>query len=370
MKRALLIAVMLVLAAPVVASAAPGDAVSIEFSGVSRGSVVEGTVSFKALASSPAGIKRVDLVVGDTTVDSVEPSGIKQRVELPYEWATNYYVGSTELSANGNYEIKVHAVANGGADKTSAITVTVDNAPEAPDALQAAPTREGVSLAWAPNDEPDIIGYQIERGDGTTFELVGETAETYFDDLGVAPGDHSYRVTAVRNSTARSTGRPSYPSEPVVVTIAAPSASGSAGTKGGAHKLGSVGGRKSAPRGFKVRESSFAPRGLPSGIALPGTIGLPSLPADEAPAWGTYEEQLPYELPKGGVQLSAKMPTDDNSFVSWSVIPPDGLRWVAGGLLLLALAILLRLVAVRLDMITEAPTPQPAAADEIEPAAA
>ena len=351
MRRILLIALMLVVAAPTGALAAPGDAVELELAGIQRGSVVEGTVSFKVLASSAAGIKKVELWVEDTMVDTIEPSGIKQRVELPYEWVTNFYEGSSELAANGNYEIKARAIANGGADKTLAATVIVDNAPATPTALQVAAIDDGASLAWAANPEPDILGYQIERGDGTTFEIVGETAETYYDDL-VEPGDYVYRVVAVRNSTARTTGRPSSPSEPVSISVVAPSTTGS-GTKGGTHALGSVGGRKTAPRGFKVRESSFAPRGLPSGIALPGAVGLPDLPAAEAVEWGTYEERLPYELPDGGVQLSASMPTDDDGFLSWSVVPPDGLRWVAGGLLLLALAALLRLVAKRIDMITE-----------------
>lgn len=352
MKRILLIALLLLVAAPSAALAAPGDAVELELAGIQRGSVVEGTVSFKAMASSAAGIKKVELWVEDTMVGSIEPSGIKQRVELPYEWVTNFYEGSSELAANGNYEIKARAVANGGADKTTTATVIVDNAPAIPSNVQATPVDDGVSLAWSPNPEPDILGYQIERGDGTTFEIVGETAETWFDDL-AAPGDYVYRIVAVRNSTARTTGRPSAPSEPLAVSVVAPAAAGSGSSKGGTHALGSVGGRKEAPRGFKVRESSFAPRGLPSGIALPGSVGLPDLPEADAVEWGTYEERLPYELPDGGVQLSATMPTDDDGFMSWSVVPPDGLRWVAGGLLLLAMAALLRLIAKRIDMITE-----------------
>lgn len=327
------------------AIAAPAGTVTVKLIDIRRGDIVESGISFQAEGESAAGIRRLEIAIDNQVVASVEPSNLKTRVTVPYDWATTYKRGSTELSYNGEYTIKARAVAIGGADEITTATVIVDNPAATPTGLTATPQGEQVALSWNPNSEPDLLGYQVERLSSGSYIVVGETTETSFVDT-VDPGDHSYRVIAVRNSAARSSGRPSLPSEAVNVNIAAPRTD----TKGKPHfgvGPAPAGATKGAKR-FEVKGTTFAPRGLPSGAALPGSVGLPSLPSSAAPEqrWGTYEERLPYELPEGGVPLSA---SQRDLGETWTLLPSDGLRWVALGALLLSFATLLRLLARRLE---------------------
>jgi hypothetical protein len=335
-----------VLALP--ASAAPGDAVEVELKGIQRGAVVEGTMELSARASSPAGIKKIELAIGGRVVETVNPSGVKQQVDLPYSWVTSMKAGSSEPSPNGEYDIVATATANGGAGAVATTRVIVDNPAATPTGLVAGVTGRGVALSWDANPEPDLVGYQVERSVDGDFEILGETAEPSALDA-VGPGTYSYRVTAIRSSAARSSGRPSAPSEPILVSI-----QGAAGSPGD-NPPGK--GTFTPTRGFKLEEGAIAPRGLPSTAGLPGAVGLPALPAP-APKWGTYEAELPYEIPEGGISLSAQRA---GSGRDWTLLPSDGLRWVAAGALLLALASLLRLFAQRLDLIAgPPPLPKPA----------
>ena len=347
MKRISLTALLLVAGSAVPAVAAPGDAVEVELKGVQRGSVVEGTLDLSATASSAAGIKRVQIAINGQVVESAEPSGIKQSAELGYGWVTSMEVDSTALAPNGEYEITALAVANGGADALATTKVIVDNPAATPTGVTATVQEDGVSLTWEPNPEPDLLGYQIERGSGSDFEVLGHTTDTSVIDP-VETGSYSYRVTAIRSSAARTTGRPSAPSTEVFVSIQgrATGSSDDAGLKGADGLRGS--------RGFNVGAGPIAPRGLPSGATLPGAVGLPDVPVAGEP-WGTFEAELPYDIPKGGIPLSAKRATSDDS---WTLIPADGLRWVGAGALLVALATLLRLFAQRLDAIA-GPAPMP-----------
>lgn len=354
MKRLLAIACVIgSLFASGTAAAAPAETIRVRLNGLQRGSIIEGTVSFSATASSAAGIKRLEVLIDGSVVASTEPSNLKQEVEVPYDWATMFRLGSAEHAPNGEYEVKVVATANGGADEQLVTRVVVDNAPAMPSGFVATAGTEQVQLSWQPNTEPDLLGYQIERMVAGDFVVVGETTETSYVDP-VEPGEHQYRVIAIRNSVARSTGRPSLPSSEVTVSVAAPSTDAEGNPHFGVDPTGSVGG-KTRGGGFKLPGGSFAPRGLPSGAALPGTVGLPSLPTmagePETP-WGTYEEKLPYELPEGGVPLSASRRQFGET---WTLLPSDGLRWVALGALMLAIAALLRLVARRLETLAGSP---------------
>lgn len=338
MKRILFAAFLLMASLPVSALAAPGDAVEVELKGVERGAVVEGTLSLTATASSAAGIKRIQISIEGQVVESAEPSGVKQSVDISYGWVSSLQIGSSNLAPNGEYLIVARASANGGGDATSSVGVIVDNPAAVPAGLSARATREGASLMWEPNPEPDILGYRVERGVGAEFEILGQTRETSIVDP-VGPGTYSYRITAIRSSAARPEGRPSAPSKDVVVSIQA-AAAGKGGSRGD--------GAFARTRGFVVKDSAIAPKGLPSGASLPGRAGLPDIP-DPAAAWGTYEPKLPYEIPKGGIPLNAA--GDFSEPASWTPVPPDGLRWVAAGALLIALAVLLRLSALRLRTI-------------------
>lgn len=338
MKKIVLVVLLLGSGLALPASAAPGDAVEIELSGVQGGAVVEGTMDLVAQATSAAGIKKVELAIGGEVVGTVTPSKVKQDAELSYDWVTSTGTRSTEPAPNGEYDIVAIATANGGADAVATKRVIVDNPAATPTGLTAAVTDDGVELSWDANPEPDLLGYQVERGVDGSFEILGETAQPSTLDA-VGPGTYSYRVTAIRSSAARSSGRPSAPSEAILVSIEE-----TAGSPGDSKPEADT---FVPSRGFNVKGGSIAPRGLPSGASLPGAAGLPSLPAP-APEWGTYESDLPYDIPEGGIPLSAQGAAPDRG---WTLLPSDGLRWVGAGALLLALAALLRLMAARLEAI-------------------
>ena len=81
--------------------------------------------------------------------------------------------------------------------------------PAAPQGLTASGAELSVALAWAPNGESDLAGYNVYRraADGTWARLAGTTANAYTDS-GLAAGTPStYRVTAVD-----ATGNESAPS--------------------------------------------------------------------------------------------------------------------------------------------------------------
>lgn len=335
--------VVLALTAPVSALAAPADTVSVNIAGLQRGAVIEGTVPFEVEATSAAGIRRLDVFVGDATVQTVTPDNVRQKVTARHDWITSLAEGTSDVAPNGEYVVRAKAVANGGANKELIVRVIVDNPAATPSGLAAASSGGSVQLEWLPNPEPDILGYEIQRGDGTTFATVAQTADTFFEER-VGSGTYSYRVVAVRHSAARSTGRPSPPSDPVDITIAA--AGSGPGMKSGAQGGGSLGPRG---RGSKVKDPSFAPRGLPGSVALPGrvgSVGLPDLP-DPAVEWGTYEKELPYELPEGGIPLSAD--AEPRSSAPWK-LPPDAMRWIGAGALLLLIAGGLLVIARRVEV--------------------
>lgn len=350
MKRVALAALLLLATHAAPALAGPGDAVEVELEGLQRGAVIEGTLDLTAIASSAAGIKRIQITINDQLAKSVEPSGLKQSADLSYGWVTSLQVDSAELAPNGEYVVTATATANGGADGVATGRVIVDNPAATPQGVTSTVTSDGVSLTWDPNPEPDLLGYQIERGSGEEFEILGHTTDTAVVDP-VGPGTYSYRVTAIRSSAARSSGRPSAPSTEVLVSIqgdpkGSPDREGLRGADGPA-----------APRDLTGAALS-APQGLPSGAALPGAVGLPDLPT-AGTALGTYEAELPYDIPEGGIPLSAQRAEAGGA--SYTLIPTDGLRWVAAGALLLALATLLRLFAQRLDTISgPSPLPRPA----------
>lgn len=350
MKRLAVALMLLLVAHATPALAGPGDAVEIELKGVQRGAVVEGTLELSATASSAAGIKRIEITVNEQVAASTEPPNLKQSADVSYGWVTPLQVDSTELASNGEYAITATAIANGGADAVTGAKVIVDNPAATPEGVSLDTTPEGVAISWEPNTEPDLLGYQIERGIDGDFEILGYTTDTSVVDP-VGPGTYSYRIVAIRSSAARSAGRPSAPSSEVLISI-----QGSAVSSAGGDDLKGANGL-ATDRSFRTESGAIAPRGLPAGAALPGAAGLPRLPVVEE-NWGTYEEQLPYDLPEGGIPLSA---TRARSEGSSTLIPADGLRWVAAGTLMLALATLLRLIGQRLEPIAgPAPLPRPA----------
>jgi hypothetical protein len=335
-KRAFFLSlVMLAVAVPV---AGAQRAINARLDGVSDGSIVSGSVNLVGRASSPAGIRRITLTVDGETVAELTPSGVRQEAEVTFDWDTNYYVGSSQLSRNREYTVRVKAVSNAGAEEQASATVIVDNPPAVPTDLIAGAKKDDVMLSWEPNPEPDIVGYRIERFFGNEYVEAALVEETEFSEA-QEPGRYSYRVVAIRSSQVSSEGLASEPSASVTVSVEgsgrgarrAGSAAGAARGKVAGTKRGAVGG-------------VLGSRGLPRGVALPGDAGLPPAPAPPGLDWGSFEKRLPYRLPKGGVPIKAAQ-ADKELLGAIRVIPPDGLRWVAAGMLLMVIAALLRYLA-------------------------
>ncbi len=150
-----------------------------------------------------------------------------------------------------------------------------------------------VNLTWAPNSEPDIVGYRVEGNppgpDG--FQPIGGTVlETNFTDTLTVDEEHRYRVVAVRSgpdATIREvlgepsdiiTAGPDRP-EPTVpdttVVRAPPSASrgGSAagGNRGGSAARPSRGSVTTVDNGF-TKDLPFDPRQTTTVPASPSPV--------------------------------------------------------------------------------------------------
>ena len=296
------------------------------------GEVASGILTLHGRASSPAGVKRVELLVDDDVVATRQPAEVQQEVDITYDWDTRLTPDASARSSNGTYEVSVRAVANGDrAENVDTVSVTLDNAPAAPRGLDAVVEGRGVTLHWDASPEPDVIAYVVRRSTGGAFAPVGRTdTPGYYEQL--PPGDYSYEVVALRRSPTLEDGRPSRPSADVRALVVS-------------EDIGDE------EKGFVVGGKPAAPRGLPGAIGLPslGESGLPTLPslaeAEPAPRWGTYEEELPYEVPRRYRLVGGPASTRDSW---WQVVPPDGLRWVAAGALLLVVAAHARLIATRI----------------------
>ena len=315
-------------------------------SGVDDADVVDGTVPLKGQGQSAAGVRRLTMWIDGDVVGEITPSGVKQQAEVSYDWDTTRYLTSEQISRNREYEVKVRVVSNSGSEDEVTTKVIVDNAPTAPTGLEGTGTATGVSLRWTPNPEPDLRGYRVEHFFGNEYVKARFVEEASFNQK-KDPGRYSYRIVAVRHSEVSKKGIRSAPSEEITIAVGA-----SAGAVGGSTARGSAA-RGRGSRGGMSRGGRVGARGLPSGSALPrlpGASGLPDAPA--AMPWGSYEKRLPYKLPKGGVPIQAAPARSVKT--SWTVIPPDGLRWLALGLLLLVTAAFSRFLAWRLQPAPEA----------------
>jgi hypothetical protein len=211
-----------------------------------------------------------------------------------------------------------------------------------------------VRVSWAANPEPDIVGYVVERDDGGGFVEVARSTKAKLKQT-LVPGEYAYRVTAIRSSALSEDGIASAPSEVVAVEVAASAAAG-------AGAVTDLSGRRKLPGG---RDSALAGRsGLGAILArstLPDQRGLPPIPSPPDVPWGSYDEKLPYGKdavrPPGSAAL-----TSARRGGGVSLLPADGLRWVAAGLLLMACAGLALVTAAR-DPAVAAPARRSEAAD-------
>ena len=328
---------LILLAAP---SASAQRAVNASLSGVSDQQVIQNIVPLKAEGSSAAGIRRLTMWIDGDVVAEVAPNNLRQRAEATFDWDTTRYVSSDQLARNRAYDIRVKAVSNSGAEDETRTHVIVDNIPTMPLGLTAAVTDNEISLKWSANPEPDIIGYRVERFYGDKYVPAKVVEATSYSETR-NPGKYSYRVVALRHSEVISEGLESEPSTSVTAAVARSAGTSleqtTGGTKGRSSRRGSTSGK-----GVRIGAG-----GLPSGAALPHIPRMSGLPDAPPPApWGSFEKRLPYKLPKGGVPLQAA--PAGSLQTSWTVVPPDGLRWVALGLLLMVLAAASRFIAWRL----------------------
>lgn len=321
----------------------------------SNGANVSGTVSVSGKGSSDAGVEKIELYIAGLLVDSVSPSGIKTSAAVSYSWDTTRELGGGAISRNGEYNITVKVRSKSGSTAQSSIRVYVNNPASTPTGVSASVSDKTITVTWNANPEPDITGYKVFR-DGTEIATVGGTS--FSETLG--PGTYSYAVAALRASPSNGTMQ-SGTSAAVSATIEAPpppetpdSGGGFQCCKGGG---GNGGGGQNKPGGaFNVGGTRLAPVGLPSVASLPQlpfASGLPQLPDPNPREWGRFKETLPYELPE---DTGSVVPTEQFNVAARSpdrIIPPDGLRWVAAGMLAMAAAFLLWFLGFRLERASE-----------------
>jgi hypothetical protein len=379
MKRLMTLAAIVSLMAVVAPPAHAQAAISVSLSGVASGSTVEGIVYAGARASSTEGVDSLQILINGVTVASTSPSGIRQNAETGYNWDTRHAVNSSSLSQNGTYTVRVVGVSNGGARDEASASIHVNNPASTPTGVTASTLGNTSSVSWNANPEPDILRYRVERDSGSGFATVTETQGTSFAEE-LSPGTHTYRITAIRYSPAGGS-RASAPSGGAAVSIEAPASSGggdggsytegggsnTSGGNGGVanpfgpgatvkkggfvNPFGGSGGIVTKKKGaFYIGGKRIAISGLPTGfLRLPGMGGgLPQLPESEGVKWGKYDEILPYDVPSGAVPLGSEG-SNIAARSPWRVIPPDGLRWLAAGLLAIVAAALSRFLAGRIE---------------------
>lgn len=293
------------------------------------GAVLSEVVTLHGRTSSPAGIKTAELLVDGEVVTTVAPADFQQEVDVLFNWDTRLTPDESGATSNGSYSIAVRGVTNGErAVDVDTVSVMLDNSPQAPTDLEAEVDGRELRLTWDANPEPDVFAYQVWRAQGKRFSPHGRVdVPGFYEELD--PGTYTYAVVALRRSPSARKGRPSAASDPLSVV---------------------VNGGPDGNSSFVVGGKGAGPKGLPTGFDLPsfGEAGLPKLPSlasagSEEDAG--FEKKLPYKVPKEFRVLSK--PTDERTRW-WNSIPPDGLRWVAAGLLLLVVAAQARFIAARI----------------------
>lgn len=347
--------------------------VNAKLSGISNGQTVTGSVGVKGSASATTGVDKISISISGSIVKSESFQGVQSNASTTHTWNTSFYT-------NGEYIVKVTATSKAGGSDSASARVLVDNAPAAVTGLSASRDGGTVTLTWSPNPEADLIGYRVSR-DGTSL---GQTSETSMIDQ-PGGGTHSYKVAAVRRSPTQPEGRTGA-ADSTSINVPGPSGGGGSGSASGGGSNGSSvpgygktgaekgssnpsgpGGSSGAPGyggGFTVGGKSLSGIGLPNNLTLPGPRFTPGSGTIAAPDDEIFSEELPYDLQAGrNGQLQTERTGGDNiaAISDATLIPPDGLRWVAAGLWLLVTAGLLkfleRIVAAREAAISTA-TPE------------
>lgn len=386
------------LAIPALPASAQG-ACTVALSGLSNGQAITGSVNVHGSINAGAGnnVRHIELQVNGSVVRSQDFSGVRSSGSVDYGWSTNGL-------RNGEYVAKARGNCVSGSDESS-VRVYVDNAPSTPSGVSASNNGGTITVSWNGNPEPDITGYRVERDSGGGFQSIGTVGGTSMTDSPGA-GSHSYRVVAIRYSPTQGS-KSSSPSGASSVTIQAASSGsgdggsggsgggyyqgggnsgggyyqGGSGGSGGGYGKGSgnngnnlpgygggSGGKKNGKGGKGGSGGSGNPWGgigswggrnigglsLPGQLFLPGSRSALSRNAQDSIDWGQYEENLPYAVGSSGrTGITPEEFLGDGTTASrwdYTVIPPDGLRWVAAGLWFLVAAALLKFLERRLAL--------------------
>jgi hypothetical protein len=155
------------------------------------------------------------------------------------------------LAYNGQYQLTVSAQETDpplGTTRSSTWTGSFSLAvpPVSPRDGTATPASDGssVTLSWAANPEPDIVGYQVDRNPASPGNWPQAVTATDLVDSAVSPGhSYTYTVTAVRQGASSGSVLYSSPTRAAAtdptVADAGPGTSGSGSTGAGSTGTGS-----------------------------------------------------------------------------------------------------------------------------------
>jgi hypothetical protein len=382
---ALVVALVLVgmLPGPALANQRPAVTISTPADGAT---VTTSTVAINGQASMNGG--RIDGV----TVTIASPDG--HPVPAPQSFGGNNssslsFPWSPQLTWNGTYTVKADASGtetpvdfNGQEFNSDVNTFKVEAPPATPTGVKATvdQAKRTVTISWAANGEPDIIGYGVYRKEGSDFvPRKSLTATSYTDEIGSLPaGTYQYQVYAARPNADGSQAVVSAPATTAgKVTTSPPppptSTTTPAGSSGGSGAGGTTNTTAASSTGStKPNLASHGKVDLSGFTALLPNGGgkLPASRQTPAPDPG-FNETLPFQAdggasPKassgngdsiealGGQRLASSSGDDRNS----------SLVFLAAGLLVTVL--LMHALWLR-DEVNREPLPAVAPADPPEP---
>ena len=290
--------------------------------------------------------------------------------------------------SNGRYEFKVTATqalplvgTTGPSNERTRVFYV--GAPAARPLLDAPTVNEArnTELSWTRNTEPDMLYYAVFRKDpggskympvGNTVTQPGSGAKVSFTDTTTSAfngGDYSYQVVAVRKGAGGDWPDEiaSEPSSVRTATVPAPLTTTSTTVPGGG-----PGTPAPSTPGAAAPTTTLARPGTSGGIDLSGFLSsrsqpatLPAITVPEPPDTG-FQGSLPFgarppgdDLEEG--EVDAVLPDDARRSIISRIDPGRPLVPVAGGLVLLLLAMHMRVLNHRIKVASEGDLPVDAA---------